>query len=53
MLGESPELVPIADTYDIEINGIEVGSYGIRSVDDVQYIYGTGLALPRYSTAKT
>lgn len=34
---------------DILINGIEYGSYGIRKFNDVHYIYGTGIALPRFS----
>ena len=35
--------------YDIEINGEELGSYGIRELDDFRYIYGTGCAEPRLS----
>ena len=34
---------------DIIINGIEYGSYGIRQFQDMYYIYGTGIALPRAS----
>ena len=34
---------------DILINGIEYGSYGIRTFKDFYYIYGTGVALPRFS----
>lgn len=37
--------------YDIEICGIEVGSYGYRKFEDFEWIYGTGLAEPRYSMA--
>lgn len=37
---------------DIEINGIEVGSYGTRYYESVGWwVYGTGLAEPRFSTA--
>lgn len=36
--------------YDIEIKGIEVGSYGIRSCDFLTWIYGTGVAEPRLSS---
>lgn len=36
---------------DIEINGIEVGSYGLRNFSSHKWIYGTGLALPRFSQA--
>ena len=34
---------------DILINGIEYGSYGIRTIKEKHYIYGTGIALPRAS----
>jgi seryl-tRNA synthetase len=34
---------------DILIDGIEYGSYGIRKFKDYNYIYGTGIALPRAS----
>lgn len=34
--------------YDILVNGIEVGSYGWRETEFGRYIYGTGLALPRF-----
>jgi hypothetical protein len=37
--------------YDIEYNGIELGSYGIRSNKLVTWINGTGLAEPRFSRA--
>lgn len=37
--------------YDLEINNIEVGSYGFRKVNDYTFIYATGLALPRFSIA--
>ena len=43
--------VKTEEGYDIELNGIEVGSYGIRSHNDLTWIYGTGLAEPRFSTA--
>lgn len=38
-------------SYDINVNNIEVGSYGYRWFRDVLVSYGTGLALPRYSYA--
>lgn len=38
-------------SWDILLNGIEIGSYGLRILDDLQFIYGTGLALPRFSQA--
>lgn len=36
---------------DIELNGIEIGSYGIRCYKNITWIYATGLALPRFSYA--
>ena len=36
---------------DIELNGIEIGSYGTRSFSSHKWICGTGLALPRFSQA--
>ena len=49
-----PKVVQYGDTFDIEINGVEVGSYGIRpgATSWDEYIYGTGLALPRLSQAR-
>ncbi len=40
-----------SDTYDINVCGIEVGSYGLRTFRNDPYLYGTGLALPRFTTA--
>lgn len=37
--------------YDINIHGLEVGSYGFRHIDDKTFIYGTGIALPRLNIA--
>lgn len=34
-------------------NGIELGSYGFRTWDERKFIYGTGVALPRLSTAQS
>jgi hypothetical protein len=50
-LGSDPELVATDEGFDIEVNGIEVGSYGIRSYGALRWIYGTGLAEPRFSLA--
>lgn len=36
----------------IDSNGLELGSYGIRKYDDFCTVYGTGLALPRFSVAQ-
>lgn len=41
-----------AYNYDIEYAGIELGSYGIRTFENVTWIYGTGVAEPRFSTVK-
>lgn len=45
-------VVKTNDGFDIEIDGIEVGSYGIRECDFLKYIYGTGVAEPRASRMK-
>jgi hypothetical protein len=37
--------------YDLEIGGIEVGSYGLRQHADFEWVYGTALAEPRLSQA--
>ena len=34
---------------DLIIDGIEIGSYGKRSYQDIMWAYGTGLAEPRFS----
>ena len=51
----SPSMVKtkyISDTeIDLEINGVEVGSYGVREIDGKFLYYGTGLALPRFDQA--
>ncbi len=36
---------------DLVIGGVEVGSYGVRRMDDWLYVYGTALALPRFRQA--
>jgi len=38
---------------DLAYKGIEVGSYGYREYKAMKWIYGTGLALPRFSKAVT
>lgn len=35
--------------FDISFQGVELGSYGIRSCDFLTWIYGTGIAEPRFS----
>lgn len=39
------------DGVDIILNGVEIGSYGVREMDGLQWVYGTGLAEPRFSAA--
>lgn len=48
---DEPEILGTADGVDLLINGVEIGSYGERTVGGRQWTYGTGLALPRYHVA--
>jgi hypothetical protein len=48
---EDFEAVPTEDGYDLTYKGIELGSYGVRQMDSHIWVYGTGLAEPRFSTA--
>jgi seryl-tRNA synthetase len=51
-LGASPRLIYMADnSLDIEVNRIEVGSYGLRDLNSYRWAYGTGLAEPRFTEA--
>lgn len=45
------EVVETDQGLDIFINGVEVGSYGIRKHEDFLWVYGTGIAEPRFSQA--
>lgn len=36
-------------SFDINLNGVEIGSYGYRSSMFCEWIYGTGIAEPRFS----
>lgn len=38
---------------DIELDGVEIGSYGCRQYRGHHWVYGTGLAEPRFSIART
>jgi len=44
-------VVQTAEGWDIEIGGIEVGSYGLRHHQNLSWVYGTGCAEPRLSMA--
>lgn len=39
------------DMWDIELNGVEVGSYGPRVCGEYAWTYGTGIAEPRFAWA--
>lgn len=43
------DIVETGDGFDIEIDGKELGSYGIRSCEFLDWIYATGCAEPRTS----
>lgn len=51
-LNTKAEIVKTDIGYDIEIAGIEVGSYGIRNCEYLKWIYGTGVAEPRLTMIK-
>ena len=44
------EVIEWEEGYDIEIKGKELGSYGIRSCEFLDWIYATGCAEPRTSS---
>ena len=44
------QIVKTSDmSWDINLNNIEIGSYGIRNINKQMILYATGLALPRFS----
>lgn len=45
------KVVTTSEGFDIEYKGVEIGSYGIRKTSFIEWIYGTGLAEPRFSRA--
>lgn len=47
LTGRLVQRVKTPEGYDLEIGGIEVGSYGQRVFCGATWAYGTGLALPR------
>lgn len=42
-------VIPTPIGFDIELDGIELGSYGYRECQFTKWIYGTGCAEPRFS----
>lgn len=52
LLGLKSEVVPTDIGFDLEANGIELGSYGYRQLGSLSWTYGTGLAEPRFSYVK-
>lgn len=50
MFGNDLDVVPTDIGFDIEIKGNELGSYGIRSCEFLDWIYATGCAEPRTSS---
>ena len=46
----SAEVIKTEIGFDIEVNGKELGSYGIRSCEFLDWIYATGCAEPRLSS---
>lgn len=57
LLGSAPDeartqLVKTDIGYDLNLAGHEIGSYGFRRFEDHYWVYGTGLAEPRFTTLK-
>ena len=50
-LGADPKIVETDEGYDLEHKGIEIGSYGVRESDGLSWVYGTGIAEPRFSAS--
>lgn len=52
-LNDSVKIVTTAEGYDlVTTQGIELGSYGIRTCEYLSWIYATGLAEPRMTIAR-
>ncbi len=45
-------LIPTDIGFDLVSSGIELGSYGYRQAGKYEYLYGTGVAEPRFSIAR-
>jgi len=53
-IGEAAvDIVSTNAGYDIDLNGIEIGSYGIGNHNGRKWVYGTAIAEPRFSYAKS
>jgi aspartyl/asparaginyl-tRNA synthetase len=52
MIGGVVDRLETEEGYDLEYKGVELGSYGRRSYEGIEWVYGTGLAEPRFSTAR-
>ncbi len=50
---QAPVVREIISTHQVDLclNGIEIGSYGVRAYEGCWYLYGTALALPRFTAA--
>ena len=53
-LGVDAQVEPLSDgSIDlVDTRGVELGSYGIRHVNSFSWVYGTGIALPRFSQCR-
>lgn len=49
---DTSALTGTENSVDLQVEGVEIGSYGIRSQNGLTWAYGTGLAEPRFSVAK-
>lgn len=49
--GKGAHIITTKNGFDIELGGIELGSYGIRDHAQWVWIYGTGYADPRFTIA--
>jgi hypothetical protein len=45
------DLVATDEGIDINLNGVEIGSYGVREHNKFVWVYGTAVAEPRFSMA--
>ena len=50
-VGYDVEIVKTSFGDDIELNNVEIGSFGSNSYLGVNYFYGTGIAFPRIGYA--